>query len=374
MSKFSDRLKDFLWAVKKDRRLQLGFGVALVLIIAGVGWVVFGRSGTSPRTALAPTININTNSIVSTEDAPTQIRRFTDGVMVHAGKENLRPRAVMIENLVTIRPQRGLSQANVVYEALAEGGITRFLAIFSSDSLPKEIGPVRSARPYFVHLANEFQSVYFHAGGSPQAVSLLRDVKTIEDVDSILGGGPYFQRQKIERATEHNLFINPLLIALLFRDRAVKDEGTFEPWKFKSDPEVEDRPVTEQKIVIDFSSFSYEVEYRYDRTGNRYLRWNGGEPLKDELNGEQISSKNVVVQYVNTKSLGDGKGRLDMTLLGEGRAQVFQDGKAIEATWRKEGANGRTRFMDANDEEIRFNAGSTWVEVIPTDRTVTITP
>lgn len=372
MSKFSDRLKDFLWAIKKNRRLQIVLGVLLLIVIAGAGWFVFGGSNAGPETATPPVSD--RAPLIPVNEKPAQIRRFTDGVMVDSGKENLRPRAVMIENLVTIRPQRGLSQANVVYEALAEGGIARFLAIYSSEQLPKEIGPVRSARPYFVELANEYRSVYFHAGGSPQAITLLKETSTIENVDSILGGSPYFQRQKIDRAIEHNLFINPLLVALLFRDREMKDEGTFEPWKFKSDPLLDARTTTEQKVTIDFSSFSYEVEWRYDRASNAYLRWNGGEQQKDELNVNPLTAKNVIVQYTKTKSATDGKGRLDVTLFGEGRAQIFQDGKLIEATWRKEDSNARTRFYNQNDEEVQFNAGPTWVEIIPTDRTVTIAP
>ena len=372
MSKLSDRLKDFLWAIKKDRRLQVFLGVLLLALVVGAGWVVFGGFDSQPATSSVPISN--SDSVIPVNEKPSRIRRFSDGVMVDSGKENLRPRSVMVENLVTIRPQRGLSRANIVYETLAEGGIARFLAIYSSEDLPKEIGPVRSARPYFVELANEYRSVYFHAGGSPQAVSLLKEIETVENVDSILGGSPDFQRQKIERATEHNLFINPLLIALLFRDRDLKDEGIFEPWKFKSDPALDKRPTIEQKVTIDFSSFSYEVEYRYDRATNLYVRWNGGEPQKDELNGDPLSAKNVIVQYAKTKSIADGKGRLEITLVGEGRAQVFQDGRVIEGMWRKEDADARTRFYDGNDEEVQLNAGSTWVEIIPTDRTVTITP
>ncbi|MFH0804659.1 MAG: DUF3048 domain-containing protein, partial [Patescibacteria group bacterium] len=181
--------KELLWMEKRSRRwipyVAIGFGV---LVVAVVGILVFGGTGK------------NTDSGTTTDGTATQaalVRRVLDGVYVPSGQENLFPAAVMVENLVAARPQSGLAKANVVYEALAEGGITRFMAVYASPLAGlREIGPVRSARPYYLDWVGEYHALYLHAGGSPQA---LQDIKRYNVFDlSQFTNGPYYKRIKYQ--------------------------------------------------------------------------------------------------------------------------------------------------------------------------------
>lgn len=298
-----------------------------------------------------------------------RVARLIDGVLVDKGRENFYPVAIMIENLSTIRPQSGLNKANVVYETLAEGGITRFLAIYASGEKIEEIGPVRSARDYYLDWVSEYNALYAHVGGSPSALRLITQYSLL-DLDQIGGDHPYFWRDR-ERATafEHTLFTSSELQARALRDKKIQKEGDYEPWLFKKEEaSLSERPDEAKKITIDFSTYSYKVEYEYNREKNVYLRSNGGTPHLDFKTQEQLLAKNVVVQYVKTRLVDSS--RLAIEAIGEGGALVFQDGQMINATWKKESRAERTRFYNKDGKEIQFNPGPTWVEIVPTDREV----
>ena len=362
-----DILKEFLWALKRNRTYQftaLGIIVALIVISGGILWAV--NSDKKP----VETVNFNAQNDQIVEDFldQEQLPRFLDGLQVARGQENYYPVAIMIENLVSTRPQYGLSKAQLVYEALAEGGITRFLAVYTTADNLKEIGPVRSARPYFVDWADELSSMFVHAGGSPEALKQIPSTDII-DLNQIAGDHAFFWRHK-DFAAPHNLFTSTQLITLAQRDKQVAEQGTYQPWLFKSETPLEERPIEEKNITIDFSTFSYKVEYHYDRDPNDYRRSNGGEEHKDQATGEQIRVKNIVIQKVQTSLLESGSNRLKMVTSGQGDAIIFRDGRAVEGTWKKNKDNERTRFYDTEAKEIEFNAGSTWVEVVPTDREI----
>ncbi len=355
MSKFTDRLKNFLWGMKKNKKAVLIVVIILVIIgVAVLGYFVFRKDGE---------VVISNKAV---EDSSAKVRRMIDGVKIPIDRANFFPVAVQIENLITIRPQAGLSSANLVYEALAEGGITRFLAIFASGDRIEKIGPVRSARPYFLDWTAEYEAIYAHCGGSPQALS---DIGTynIMSINQIGGDHGYYWRDD-NRPRPHNLYTSSELLARALRDKGADEEGDYDSWLFKDEAKESTRPTEEKTIKIDFSTYSYEVEYVYDRNDNVYLRSQAGEAHLDELTEKQISPKNVVVQYIETR-LADEL-RLSMETVGEGEALVFMDGQVTEAKWEKQSRESRTRFYDLNDKEIRFNAGSTWIEVVPTDREV----
>ncbi|MFH1598340.1 MAG: DUF3048 domain-containing protein [Patescibacteria group bacterium] len=352
--KFSDKLKNFLWGLKKNKKALITTVIVVFVVGIGVlGYFVFRGDEVLIGNKAA-------------EDTTEKVRRFIDGQYVTIDKANIYPVGIQIENLITVRPQHGLSRANLVYEALAEGGITRFLAIYASGDRLEKIGPVRSSRPYFLDWLTEFNAVYLHCGGSPQALS---DIATFDvlSLNQIGGDHQYYWRDE-ERPRPHNLYTSHELIARAFRDKEFPEEGDYDPWLFKDEVKKSARPTEEKFIKVDFLTYSYEVEYKYDRNQNVYKRFQAGEAHSDELTKEQIAPKNVAVMYVDTE-LAD-ESRLTMETIGEGEALVFQDGKAIEATWKKAARESRTRFYDKNDKEIRFNAGSTWIEVMPTDRTV----
>ncbi|MFA5134485.1 MAG: DUF3048 domain-containing protein [Patescibacteria group bacterium] len=354
MGNKKDASKELIWGKRKNRT-WIYIVAAVVVVIAGIGgYILFGPTDTSEPASTATTTG---------QDA--LVRRAIDGVYVPADQATYFPVAVMVENLSIVRPQSGLTEAGVVYEALAEGGITRFLAVYGG-STPGEIGPVRSARPYFIDWTLEYGALYAHAGGSPQA---LADISTYEvfDLNQFYNSQYFWRKQDLPLASEHTLFTSGELMQYALRDTGAEEASSFTRWTFKDDADLADRPVEVKAISIDYSSFSYKVEYQYDRETNTYIRSQGG-AVHADLNGTTIQPKNIIVQKVATH-LADAE-RLSMETVGEGEAIIFRDGVAIDATWKKEDKDSRTLFYDLDGNEVAFNAGQTWVEVVPTDRTI----
>lgn len=364
MGGFKESLKDALWSLKRNRKTQ-GVLLGFLLVVSAVlgGFLIFQPDTSAPT----PATNVSVNA--PREVVDQQKYRAIDGAMV-SSRENVLPSLVMIENIASVRPQYGLSKANLVIEALAEGGITRFLAVYADGSDVKQMGPVRSGRAYFLEWMAGLGGIAVHAGGSPQALSIAQELDNIVDLDHLHGGAPYFWRDARFLAP-HNLFTSSELLARAIRDKKASNQGDFESWTYKDDAPLADRPDDSKKISIDFSTFSYFVEYEYNREKNDYLRKNGGEVQKDKLNDSEIRAKNVVVQFVRTSLLNDAEsGRLKMDVTGEGAAIVFRDGEILNATWKKPKRNQRTQFFDENNAPIEFNRGTTWIEVVPTDRRV----
>lgn len=347
-----------LTALRTNRKVQLGLVIVLVIAIVTVGGYFLFVQGQVGKVAVPK----------EKESISDQVARTIDGVLVEKGRENFLPVTVMIENLASVRPQAGLQAANVVYEALAEGGITRFLVIYASGDELSEIGPIRSARPYFLDWAGEYKGIYAHCGGSPQAQAAIKDY-AFTDLDQMFGNHNYFWRKKEVSTIEHGLFTSSQLLSFAIRDKKLAANGDFTAWKFKDEAIKSERPTEEKTITIDFSTFNYKVEYKYNSEENLYLRYNGGVEHQDALSKEQIHVKNVIIQYIKT-SLADSS-RLAMETQGDGGAIVFLDGRMLNATWSKKDKDSRTKFLDENGQEIELNRGNTWLEIVPTDREVT---
>ncbi len=364
----SSNLRDALWAFKQSRKAKVITLVVLLLIVVVLaGYVLFAGGGTKPG------VSTNTSTVNTNVAEVQQARRAIDGVVVPLAQANNFPVGVMIENLVSSRPQAGLNKASLVYEALAEGGITRFLAVYASSEDIKKIGPVRSARSYYLDWASELKLLYVHAGGSPDALTKIASAK-ISDFNQFFNG-QYFWRDKdrLKQGTpsEHTLYTSSELLARAIRDKSFPVIGTYSSWSFADDPALAERPTADHSITVDFSTFNYKVEYRYDRATNAYARLQAEKPHVME-DGSAISVKNVVVQYIPAR-LADSAGRLAMDTIGEGQAVVFHDGQIINATWKKTSREDRTRFSDTTGKEVIFTAGPTWIEVVPNENSVSYT-
>ncbi|MFH1171658.1 MAG: DUF3048 domain-containing protein [bacterium] len=357
---FSQSIKNALWSFRKNRRAQFVVLVLLLLLVAaGAGYVLFGGGG-------AP---IATSKNTNTQATQQRARRAIDGVVVGVKDANYFPTCVVIENLVAARPQSGLEQANLVYETLAEGGITRFLAVYGSGVNVEKIGPVRSARGVHLGIVQELGCLFAHAGGSPEALQAISG-SAIEDFNQFYNS-QYFWRDADRlktKALEHTLYTSSTLIARALRDKDAPLVGSYDPWLFRDDAPVAERPTARKTITIDFSSFNYKVGYTYDPQKNTYLRSLAEQPQVTE-EGRNITPKNIVIQYVPTK-LADAAGRLQIDTIGEGLGVLFQNGQNIPVTWKKSSATERTRFYDSQEQEVHFVAGQTWVEMVPDDRGV----
>lgn len=300
-----------------------------------------------------PIVENNSTAVISEN---CDLRNKIDG-RCYTGEEPL-VYAVMIDNQQDARPTSGLSQASLVYEAIAEAPITRFLAVFSLDKKIAEIGPVRSVRPYYVNWAQEFNCSLLHVGGSPEALSLIS--KSYDFDLNQFNKGQYFWRDA-KKSSPHNVYTSSDLVNRAITDRSWQVGRYFDSWLFKNDQPVQADAVKD--ITVSYANSDFLVEWKYDATKNDYLRYEAGRIHVDQ-DGTEIRAKNVAVMYV-TSSVIDSVGRRKTQTTGTGNAVVFQDGNAITGTWQRQDLNSRTRFFDANGTEISFNHGMTWIEVVP---------
>lgn len=290
--------------------------------------------------------------------AVKKIQRAIDGVLVEEGKENIFPLAIMIENHPDARPQAGLSKASLVIEAEAEGGTTRFLAVFADDQNIDRIGPVRSARGYYLDWAEEFSAAYIHCGGSPEALARIIN-ENILDINEFYKGSLFWRDQK--RYAPHNVYTSTEKLRSYLKEKNITATGSFPTWEYKTEAGENERPAS-QKIEVDYWLKGFDVDWVYSSSTNDYLRIMNGKEHQDE-NGDKIYAKNVIIQYIPAEVVDELK-RLKMDVIGSGKAFTCFDGKCIDAKWNKKSSSMRTRFYDLNGEEIKFNPGTTWIEVV----------
>ena len=292
--------------------------------------------------------------------------------------KDVRPLAVMVNNHLDARPQSGLIYADFVYEVVAEGGITRFIAFYLNET-PEKIGPVRSTREYYLVLVKEMgDAMLMHEGYSPQAQIAI----DAWPVRSLFRGGASavanWRDNPDDVAYEHTLYTD----AKVLREYAEETLGwggkrEFQLWEFMTDKNIyQDKPdVTD--ITIDFwYEGDYSAIFEYDAEAGNYKRFMGYDsegnpfPHKDRETKEQIVVNNLIVQFVaETPIYGDDKSRLEYELIGSGSGLVFVNGKVIEATWIKESRESRTLFYDTNGDQVKFSPGKFWISIVP-DRNV----
>ncbi|MFH0853576.1 MAG: DUF3048 domain-containing protein [bacterium] len=355
------------------KRKTLYLIVAGAVVVAGSllwgGLILFAQPKAADKnTANQASANqaVNIDTTFQTEPEPTELPRALDGIIVDPAAANLFVYAVMLDNNPAARPQAGLAQASVVYNTLVEGGATRLMAVFSSDVQPGRIGPVRSARPYYLEWLSEYDGMYVHAGGSPEALQTI-SAFDLRAVNCIGSGGRYCYRDNTGYAP-HNLFTDNEKLAYAIRDlgyEQVKPE--YDTWRFKDEDALDGRGDFNW-LELHYSAGTYNVRYEYNKENNAYLRFNGTDPHLDRTTEEQIAAKNVIVQVVPPIVTYLEKGRIVLNVTGEGKAFLFRDGLVIPGTWEKPLRVERTKFIAEDGTEMKLNRGQTWVEVIPEGR------
>jgi hypothetical protein len=272
---------------------------------------------------------------------------------------------VMIENEITSRPLlKGLGEAEVVYEAPTEGNITRFLAIFPRDGLPKRIGPIRSARSYYLDWMHEYGGVYAHVGGHGDALNRLRN-ENILNADQFIYS-QYYWRENVSRvALEHTMFTSGDSLIQLFKDQKWEAKLPDRLFENSGTPPDAELGTTTAKISIKFNNYNYHVTYDYDAAKNVYLRRQNGVPHIDHLTETQIAPTTVVIQNVQAVSNGDAAGTISITTIGSGSATIFSKGLAQKATWKKSALDSPTQFFDEKGRLLSLPEGQVWIEVVP---------
>jgi len=380
--------------LKDQKILFIVVGLGFYLLSTGISYAFFSRGkGVEMVSPVSPlpekVVSRIPLDMPKTEACPLTGEKFT--VIEREIWEKRRPLTVMIENHQDSRPQSGLSKADVVYEAVAEGGITRLLAVFYCRAAFGEIqiGPVRSARTYFMDFASEYSDfpLYAHVGGAntpgpANALGQIADYGWVakgNDFNQFSIGFPVFWRdyERLDHpvATEHTMYSTTEKlwgVAIQRRLTNVDSEGTkwnknFVAWQFK-----EDEP-SGQEVSPALSFWSgykdYDVLWQYEKGSNSYKRINGGETHQDLNNNEQLVAKTVILAFMRESRANDGyinNLHLLYKTKGSGLALVFQDGEVIEGTWTKEDRQARMTFEDKGGKVIKLNSGPIWVEILPT--------
>lgn len=358
-------LRGWWRGLSKRNKIIIITSASVIVLAAGafLTWrLVFYKPKPKPQPAPA---------IVHKEpEKPKLVQDPLTGVMVSPEAAAQPVAAVILENLYpAARPQSGLSSAGVVYEALAEGGITRYEA-FYQEPFPPDLGPVRSLRTYFAYWGVEYAVPVVHAGGNADALDLISPLG-MKDLDALGGGTSRYFRRIGDRPSPHNLYINAPSLTNLVADNHYATAPAFAPWTYKDETKVTAAAIN--NITINFSYFDYQAKFTYNPAGNNYARFVRGAADVDANGGVQVTPKNIVVMTMPT-SFGVtriGEQTVIMGVVGSGKVQIFRDGGEIDGTWSKPDNTARTTFTDANGQPIPLNRGQTWVSVLPAGRSIT---
>ena len=300
-----------------------------------------------------------------------------EGCATDIGKN--RPVAIMLNNLKKALPQLGVSQADIIYEAVAEGGITRMLGVFQSVEGVGNIGSVRSARDYYVSLAYGHDAVFLHAGGSPQAYDAIQSwgVTALDCVN-----GPYegtlFWRDADRRKNmgkEHSVLTSGQTIQELLptykRVTLEHKEGYTCPMSFLEEGQTASgTPAAE--VQVKFSNYKTGV-FTYDSATGLYKVAEYGAPYVDGNTGEQVAVKNVVVLFTDVSAIkGDSSGRMSVRTTGTGQGILFCDGVQQPITWSKKNHSSPLEYTDANGRAVNFGVGHTYVNLVSGASAVTV--
>lgn len=302
-------------------------------------------------------------------------RSLLSGRFIDEAAAARRPFAVVIGNTSDALPQSGISQADIIYEVVAEGAATRLIGIFQ-DFDTARIGSVRSARDYFVDIALGYDAFFVHFGGSPQFYQALRNHR-VDNIDGIrLDGGvrtSNFEavvfwrdeaRWRVARTREHSAFTGANnLLGRIERAgyREYRREDWSSPFTFFDERRSPEGSTPAEHISVSFVSNVPSV-FIFDPESGRYRRYQNRVAHIDEESGYQLMADNVLVQLTNVRAIpGDGAGRRDVDIVGSGRGYLFTNGTMTPVTWSKPNVNAPTEWRFENGDKITLNMGTTWI-------------
>lgn len=342
---------------KKQKALVI-FGI--IVLIAGIGGGAYALTKPATKPVTKPTAK-------KEAPKPTTVANTLTGRQVEPGINKKPVTAVIVENSTDARPQSGLYDAGVVFEAIAEGGITRFLALYQ-DTSPESIGPIRSIRPYYIDWAAGFDAPIAHVGGSPEALQRIRS-ESIKDLDQSFNPSSY--QRVTNKFAPHNVYSSIAQLNSLSENKGYTS-STFTGFERKAD--TASKAPTAKTINLNISSAKYNVSYTYDAATNSYLRNLAGSPHTDEgAANKQISPKVVVAMVMQYSIQDDGK-HSEYNTIGSGPVTIFQDGIATQGTWSKTSKTGPITFTSTAGKPIQLNAGQTWLTMVNNAGSIVATP
>lgn len=312
---------------------------------------------------------ISLGTEVINEEVKENVPEPEKEVQIYQG--TARPIAVMIDNHESALPQGGINDAYLVYEMIVEGGESRLMALFKGvDST--QIGPVRSARHYFLDYALENDAIYVHYGQSPQAESDISSLN-ISNINGILEDEEYFWRTR-DKSAPHNVATDMESILQVAQSKGYRTTSTKQSVLNYVTDEVdleEGQPAT--TVTIPYSS-SNIVEYTYNEETQRYTRTSHNILNTDWSTGEEVTTKNIIITFARNTTLDDGEnlGRQNVNNLGSLEGYYITNGKAIQIKCEKDARNFQTTYKDLTGKEIDVNDGNTFIQICPINADVEI--
>ena len=288
-----------------------------------------------------------------------------------------RPYAVMINNIQAAMPQCGTSKADIIYEALAEGGITRMMAIFSQLEGDTPIGSIRSLRPYYLSIARSYDAIMVHAVGSEGAYS---DLSTSgwDHIDGVQGSnsGSYYYRvpERINSAGyEHSLFINMDDAVSYAEEMGCQFQHTDDQnyLSFTDQPLTGGTPA--ESVTVHFRTGGKTTSFTYDAAAKLYSGAQYGSDWTDGNDGTPLTFRNILVLFAETKTIDD-YGRLAVTLTGKGEGYLIRDGACVPMTWNREGENDPFTYTLSDGSSVQLATGKTYVAIVPPESALDLEP
>ena len=331
----------------------------------------------TPAASATVTPTIDIAKLVGDQTLPETVSPFTGLEVDDPARLNRMPAAVKISNSPIARPQSGLSKADVVIEHLAEGDITRFTAIFHSEDAGR-IGSVRSARLIDLEIPVLFDAFLVYSGANGEVSRLIESSDIAGTILSDEHKDSGFYRLNIPGKTyEHTLFTDTELLQQVAVAKGWTSRPRYRGWTWSEKPAVGAKPA--RTIEIPYGSEYSNVRYVYDPKTADYKRWVLDEPHIDDLTNEQLATPNVVVLYANhvpTLIVEDvlGSKSTEIQLWGQGRMQLFRDGKVQEGIWLRPKREDPLLFLDQDYKPLPLKPGKVWIEIVPLDMAVTATP
>lgn len=365
-------IKGYIEKVKKSKINEISFMYFLsaIVFVAALGLAIwFGHDYIKDYILGADDEEANRDLSAQDkgDDQDCKFTRELDGICV-GEKDEINPKlvAVMIENHPDARPQSGLSQASIVYEAPVEANYSRFMAIYPTGEQVLKVGPVRSSREYYLDWVSEYRDImYMHVGGSPRSLTLLKEYELF-DLNEFYRGWYYWRAD--DRYAPHNVYTSSNLWEKAWEDYGGNEQLTTNNeqnkqeanWQFGKRDRCEQDCVEE--FVVSFLPPTYEATWKFNTSTDKYERYQMGYPHLDK-DGGLIEADNIIIQYVETKVV-DEIGRISMETIGEGEAIVFRDGFMIPAQWHKGSREDKLELRDVDFHEMIFKPGKTWIEVV----------
>ena len=328
----------------------------------------------SPLPAVTPTAtaSISTPTPTPTPTLPPEPTPDpTEDTTFVLPEATVRPVAVMIDNEgERPLPQAGIRQAQIVYEVLTEYRITRYLAFFWG-SLPDMVGPVRSSRHYFLDWSMEHDAVYVHYGYSPQAMRDIPKLK-IQNINGLVHGDAFWDTDKNTGNWQDSFTSTERVAAQISRRKLRTEPNRAFPFAYREAFAIPEAGEPAISIELTYGK-GFTAGYTYDARTGLYPRTRNGVAQMERNTGLQVAPRNLLIQVVPSAAIaGDDKDRINVATVGKGTGWFVTGGKKVDITWEKEGRDAQTRYRTTDGDELVLNPGQTWIQIIPTAKTVVI--